>query len=117
MPTLSQQHATLSLRIGGMSCVACEGRIHGALAGVPGFFSAEVDHRDGRAAITYDPAVAVGMDFAAAIVAAGYAATTSPNPGAPGLPAPTFDAPCPEPSGTEGQVPGRADASFVAAGE
>lgn len=79
------RHATLTLEVRGMSCGSCEARVERALAAVPGFHAARIDRAAERVHVGYDPAVGVPLEFAAAIIAAGYSATLPPSPGAPAL--------------------------------
>lgn len=84
----------LTLQVRGIACGSCEARVERALARVPGFRSARISRPEERAWIAYDPAVAVDLDFATAIVAAGYSATTPPNPGSPALTPPAVGPGC-----------------------
>jgi Cu+-exporting ATPase len=94
MPTQTARHATLTLEVKGMSCGSCEARVSRALAAIPGFHSARIDRAAERVHIGYDPTVAVQLEFATAIVAAGYSATLPPSPGAPSLTPPAVGPHC-----------------------
>lgn len=103
--TTTAHHATLTLEVRGMSCGSCEARVQRALAAVPGFHAARVDRPGERVHIGYDPTVAVQIEFATAIIAAGYSATMPPSPGAPALTPPevgphckgSYEPGCPDP--------------------
>ncbi len=94
MSSFSGRISTLTLQVRGMACASCEARVEAALAPLPGFRSVRVDRAAERAWIDYDPALAVELQFAAAIVAAGYSATTPPSPGAPALTPPAVGSGC-----------------------
>lgn len=94
MPAPTAHHATLVLWVKGMTCGSCEARVQRALAAVPGFHGARIDRTAERVHIGYDPAVAVQLDFATAIVAAGYSATMPPSPGTPALTPPSVGPGC-----------------------
>lgn len=94
MTTSAIRHATLTLEVKGMSCGSCEARVTRALAAVPGFHSARIDRAAERVHIDYDPAAAVQLAFATAIIAAGYSATLPPSPGAPSLTPPAVGPHC-----------------------
>lgn len=94
MPTDTARHATLTLEVRGMSCGSCEARVERALAAIPGFHSARIDRAAERVHIGYDPTVAMQLEFATAIIAAGYSATLPPSPGAPSLTPPEVGPHC-----------------------
>lgn len=94
MPTDTARHATLTLEVRGMSCGSCETRVERALAAIPGFHSARIDRAAERVQIGYDPTVAMQLEFATAIIAAGYSATLPPSPGAPSLTPPDVGPGC-----------------------
>lgn len=94
MPADTMHHTTLTLEVKGMSCGSCEARVQRALAAVPGFHAARIDRAAERVHIGYDPTVAVQLEFAAAIIAAGYSATLPPSPGAPALTPPEVGPGC-----------------------
>jgi len=94
MPTAVAHHATLTLQVRGMACGSCEARVERALAAVPGFHAARIDRAAERVHIGYDPTMAVQIEFAAAIIAAGYSATLPPSPGAPALTPPEVGPHC-----------------------
>lgn len=94
MTTPADRHATLTLEVKGMSCGSCEARVHRALAAVPGFHSARIDRAAERVHIGFDPTVATQLEFATAIISAGYSATLPPSPGAPSLTPPAVGPHC-----------------------
>jgi copper chaperone CopZ len=61
-----------TLRIGGMSCAACAGRVEDALAGTRGVTSVTVDLAAKSADVTYDPDVATPSALAKAVTDLGY---------------------------------------------
>lgn len=63
---------TISLEIGGMTCVRCAGAVEHALCALDGVESAEVSYANGRADIVYDPARADRKRMEKAVRAAGY---------------------------------------------
>lgn len=63
---------TESLSIVGMTCGACARRVQRSLQRVPGVQSVAVSLDDGRAAVTYDPALASVDALRRAVVDAGY---------------------------------------------
>lgn len=77
-----------------MTCGSCEARVERALAAVPGYHSARIDRAGERVHIGYDPTIAVQIEFATAIIAAGYSATLPPSPGAPALTPPAVGPHC-----------------------
>jgi len=65
----------VDLRVTGMTCGHCQGRVEGALRAVPGVKKAQVDLQKGLATVTYDPAKASPEDLQQAVRGAGYEAT------------------------------------------
>lgn len=64
------------LEVRGMTCVGCENRITGALAGVAGVASVTADHETGRVLVSGVPAVAADADMRRAIEGLGYRVVT-----------------------------------------
>ena len=63
---------TQIIRVGGMTCAACVGRVEGALNAVPGVQSAVANIGNNTATVVYDETMATEADLAKAIVGAGY---------------------------------------------
>lgn len=66
---ISQQ---LALPISGMTCIGCAANVQLALMDLPGIETVEVNLKDKRADITYNPAQVDQQQMAAAVVQAGY---------------------------------------------
>lgn len=62
---------TRTLKVTGMSCKHCSGRVEAALSGVPGVASAKVDLAAGTARVECDESVSVAS-LADAVSEAGY---------------------------------------------
>ena len=82
-----------TLSVSGMHCAACVARVEGALTGVPGVRSAEVDLIGERARVLVDPAAVDPLALERAVAEAGYTArlgaddqAAAPDPGPPGPP-------------------------------
>ncbi len=67
-------HETLELKIGGMTCASCVGRVEKALAAVPGVVSALVNLATEKASVEAQQGVLRPADLAAAVEDAGYEA-------------------------------------------
>lgn len=67
---------TVTLKIDGMTCGHCVGRVRSALAALPG--TGEVRVAIGSARVSYDPALLGMSELAGAIAAAGYQVATEP---------------------------------------
>ena len=63
---------TKIIRVGGMTCAACVGRVEGALQAVPGVQSAVANIGNNTATVTYDESQTDESALADAIVGAGY---------------------------------------------
>ena len=63
---------TKIIRVGGMTCAACVGRVEGALQAVPGVQSAVANIGNNTATVTYDESLTDESALADAIVGAGY---------------------------------------------
>ena len=63
---------TKIIRVGGMTCAACVGRVEGALQAVPGVQSAVANIGNNTATVTYDESMTDEATLADAIVGAGY---------------------------------------------
>ncbi len=63
---------TKIIRVGGMTCAACMGRVEGALQAVPGVQSAVANIGNNTATVTYDESMTDESALADAIVGAGY---------------------------------------------
>ena len=63
---------TKIIRVGGMTCAACVGRVEGALQAVPGVQSAVANIGNNTATVTYDESLTEEAALADAIVGAGY---------------------------------------------
>ena len=63
---------TKVIRVGGMTCAACVGRVEGALKAVGGVQSAVANIGNNTATVVYDESVATEADLTAAIEDAGY---------------------------------------------
>lgn len=70
---------TVVLRIGGMHCASCVGRVEKALEAVPGVVEAAVDLTTRSATVSFDPCAASPEQLAAAVRAAGYEAAAEPG--------------------------------------
>jgi copper chaperone CopZ len=64
---------TIRLKVSGMHCGRCQGKVEDALKSVNGTYSAEVDLAEGSAVVDFD-GKAPADRFVAAVVAAGYGA-------------------------------------------
>lgn len=62
----------LELHVTGMTCGACENRIQGALARLPGVVRSMANHRAGRVDVVFDPGRTSSADIQARIAQAGY---------------------------------------------
>ncbi|HID73679.1 MAG TPA: heavy metal translocating P-type ATPase, partial [Thermoplasmata archaeon] len=62
----------VTLRIDGMHCASCQGRVEGALAALPGVLDARVDLAAETALVRYDGTVVDLSDMRDAILGAGY---------------------------------------------
>lgn len=60
------------VRVGGMSCAACVGRVEGALLALDGVASATANIGNNTATVTYDENIVDEDDISSAIIAAGY---------------------------------------------
>lgn len=60
------------VEVQGMTCLGCENRITGALAGVVGVVSASADHKEGRVLVSVEPSVASEAEMRNAIEVLGY---------------------------------------------
>ncbi len=65
---------TMELRITGMSCDHCVRAVRGALAGVPGVRSAEVDLATGLATVIWEAALPDAAKLLAAVEGEGFQA-------------------------------------------
>lgn len=63
---------TKIIRVGGMTCAACVGRVEGALKAVNGVQSAVANIGNNTATVVYDETMTTEADLAAAITGAGY---------------------------------------------
>lgn len=63
---------TKIIRVGGMTCAACVGRVEGALKTVNGVQSAIANIGNNTATVVYDETMTTEADLAAAITSAGY---------------------------------------------
>ncbi|MBC7541208.1 MAG: copper-translocating P-type ATPase [Candidatus Sericytochromatia bacterium] len=70
-----QQHAEVTLGIGGMTCASCSNRIERALNKHPGVLTAAVNLAAERATVTYDPQSVTAADLVQAVENAGYQAS------------------------------------------
>ncbi len=70
---------TLRLRIGGMTCAACAGRVERALRHSPGVISAQVNPSSELATAAVVPGVATDAALIAAVETAGYRAELAPS--------------------------------------
>lgn len=68
------------LRIGGMSCTSCQGRVERALAAVPGVLGVAVNLATNSAEVRVARGVANAETLIAAVVAAGYSASAEGAP-------------------------------------
>lgn len=68
---------TLTLKIEGMTCGHCERAVRGALEGVAGVRSVNVDLRGGTATVDRDPTAASDQALVAAVEEEGYAASVA----------------------------------------
>ena len=62
---------TKTIIITGMTCPHCSGRVHKALAAIPGVSAADVSHETGKAVVTLADEVNVDL-LTAAVVDGGY---------------------------------------------
>jgi copper chaperone CopZ len=60
------------IKVTGMSCSGCEGRIEGALCRLDGVIRAKADHPSGQLSVVIDPARASEQAVHTAIKQAGY---------------------------------------------
>jgi sulfite exporter TauE/SafE/copper chaperone CopZ len=72
---------TVTIRIRGMSCPSCEGRVESALRAVDGVSYVKADSASGEARLRYDDDVADPAAFAAALAARGYVLVQGPDRG------------------------------------
>lgn len=63
---------TKILKIEGMSCEHCQKAVTDALKGLGGVHSVEVDLKDGKATVSYDPAEVSASAMKEAVEEAGY---------------------------------------------
>ena len=63
---------TLTLKVGGMSCMGCVNSVKNLLAALPGVASVEVDLASGRVAVGHDPARVDAAAIRRAIEDGGY---------------------------------------------
>lgn len=70
----TNQHATSTLSVQGMTCGSCEQRVHRALEGLPGVGSARVSRSAGQATVTYDPSAVTPGVMVEALGGIGYPA-------------------------------------------
>ncbi len=66
--------ATITLKVGGMSCGHCVMAVTKALKGIAGVQDARVDLQGGRAVVDYDAAQATPRDLVGAVLEEGYTA-------------------------------------------
>lgn len=64
--------ATITLKVGGMSCMGCVGSVKRLLEQVPGVSAAAVDLAGATATVTYDPARVEPAALRQAVVDGGY---------------------------------------------
>lgn len=64
--------ATITLKVGGMSCMGCVGSVKRLLEQVPGVSAAEVDLAGATATVTYDPGRVEPAALRQAVVDGGY---------------------------------------------
>ena len=62
----------VQLRVGGMSCTACEQRIERALGRVEGVVRSSADHQAGQVRVVFDPARTSEQTVRGCIERAGY---------------------------------------------
>ena len=62
----------VTILVKGMSCEHCQAAVKGAISGVAGVSSAEVDLAGGKAEVSFDGAVAKVEDLEKAVVEAGF---------------------------------------------
>lgn len=62
----------LILKVEGMTCEGCEGRIRAALADLPGVRTSIAAHRSGEVRVSVDPTQTATADVRAAIEQIGY---------------------------------------------
>jgi copper chaperone len=65
---------TINLKVGGMSCGHCQRAVTGALEGVEGVGSVEVDLANGRARVEVDESRATAAQLVGAVMDEGYTA-------------------------------------------
>ena len=63
------------LRVEGMMCNGCKGKVERALRGLAGVSSCEVDLEAGKAAVVYDPAAVTAAAMKTAVEEKGFAVT------------------------------------------
>lgn len=64
--------ASITLKVGGMSCMGCVGSVKRLLEQVPGVASAEVDLAGATATVTYDPERVQPAALRQAVIDGGY---------------------------------------------
>ena len=64
--------ATLTLKVGGMTCGGCANSVRKAVAAVPGVQSVDVSLEAAQATVTYDDAKAQAAQLKSAIEDAGF---------------------------------------------
>ena len=69
--------ATVSLRVSGMTCDHCRGRVESALKAVVGVYGVYVDLADGSAEVDFDDGKASPDTLVGAVQSAGYEAEMS----------------------------------------
>ncbi len=72
-PTVTMK--TVTFKVDGMTCGGCVYGVRKVLTRLPGVSRADVTYEQGRAVVTYDPAVVTVAKMIAAISTLGYAAT------------------------------------------
>ncbi|GHU02635.1 heavy metal-associated domain-containing protein [Spirochaetia bacterium] len=65
--TKNENRTTISLRIGGMTCVNCQNRIEKRLKSMVGVEEASVSYVDGTASVSFDPSVLTPGEIIAAV--------------------------------------------------
>ncbi len=71
---ITNQHATSTLSVQGMTCGSCEQRVGQALEALAGVESARVSRSAGQATVTYDPSAITPGVMAEALGGVGYPA-------------------------------------------
>ena len=74
-PVTTEQPASVSFPVTGMTCAACQARVQRALAAQPGVVSANVNLMTNTASVSYDPAALSPAALVDAVRATGYDAT------------------------------------------